>query len=95
MASSEGGRRPTVGLVGDIDMSTIDQAESLVRDVMRAGASEVVIDVGLVTFFGAAGARLISTLLQEGLEVELVGASRQIVKVLDICGFLGHPRLTV
>lgn len=95
MSDSGGPQRPSVGLVGDLDSSTIAQAEALVRDVLQSGATEVTIDMGLVTFFGAAGVHMLVDLLDQGVQLELVDVPTAVRRVLTIFGLDHHPWVTL
>lgn len=95
MSASDDHARPSVGLVGDLDASTIAQAEVLVRDALRSGTPAITIDMGLVSFFGAAGGHLIVGLLEQGVELELVDVPGHALRVLAIFGLDQHPRVTL
>lgn len=81
-------------LVGDLDISTIAEAEALVREALAPGVVAISLDMKAVTFFSVAGVRLLVELLQQGLHVELVDASRQMRRVIEICGLRANPLLT-
>lgn len=85
MTGLDAGKRVLVCLAGDLDQSTVPAATSLIREAL-APANSVSIDMGAVTFFSAAGVRMLVELLNQGLEVELVDASHQTLRVLQICG---------
>lgn len=88
------GRQPSVSLEGDLDVSTVDQAEGLIRAELRSNLGPLLINMGKVTFFSAAAVRLVAMLLAEEVEIVLLDAPHQVRKVIRICGLDEHPRLS-
>lgn len=85
MAGLSGGNRALVCLAGEIDQASIVAARVTLADALSSSTTVVCIDMAEVTFFSAAGVRLLLELVERGLEVELVGAPRQVRRVLEIC----------
>ncbi|MBE7188744.1 STAS domain-containing protein [Jatrophihabitans endophyticus] len=86
--------RTTVTWSGDIDLSTVWAAQSeLMAVIEAAGADEVVVDLGAVTFLDSMG---ISALLSArgaaetaGVRLMLSGLSDSIEKLFAVAGLTG------
>jgi anti-anti-sigma factor len=71
-----------VAVAGDLDQDTSPQVQQAVNDLVRdAGVRHVLMDLGEVTFLGAAGVR---ALLVCHRDADLQGACFQVCRVSDI-----------
>ncbi|HEX5401880.1 MAG TPA: STAS domain-containing protein [Pseudonocardiaceae bacterium] len=101
-APSNGGRPPlltvqsteqdgvvVVGLAGELDMSTADQALTTLRDA-TVGAASVVVDMTGLRFFASAGLNVLLYLRRDlsdrDVVVRLVADQRAVLRPLELMG---------
>lgn len=77
-------------VAGEIDLMTAPQLSQQLMDAGVEECCDLVVDLSAVTFFAAAGARVLDDVqrARDGSgahELVLVGASAQVRKVLDLC----------
>jgi anti-anti-sigma factor len=81
--------RPKVFLRGELDMSTVNEAEEvLLKTVASATKGEVTVDVTLLTFIDGSGARALiaahNAAATTGRKIRIVGAHGLVATVLAI-----------
>lgn len=78
-----------VHLGGEVDMSTVDQAAQPIRHQLAASPAALVLDLLDVTFFSAAGLRLLiearSTAELAGIDLRVV-AGRAVTRPMELTG---------
>jgi anti-sigma B factor antagonist len=78
-----------VGLVGELDMTTVDLAAQAVDDAIARG-SFVIVDMTGLRFFSSAGLNLLLQLHREmgekQLDVRLAGDQRAVARPLELTG---------
>jgi anti-sigma B factor antagonist len=78
--------------IGELDLAASPSLHEQVGDVLSAGFRQVVIDLRRVTFIDLTGVRLLLRLTQDasddGWELSLVGAGRQVRQLLTLTGAL-------
>ena len=84
-----GGEHPKVILRGELDLSTVNEAEEvLLKTVASATKGEVTVDVTLLTFVDGSGARALiaahNLALTTGRRIRIVGAQGLVATVLSI-----------
>jgi anti-sigma B factor antagonist len=76
--------------IGELDLAASPSLHEQVGDVLTAGFTQVVIDLRRVTFIDLTGVRLLLRLAQDasddGWELSLVGAGRQVRQILTLTG---------
>lgn len=77
-------------VAGEIDLMTAPQLSQQLMDAGVEECCDLVVDLSAVTFFAAAGARVLDDVQRArddsgAHELVLVGASDQVHKVLDLC----------
>ncbi|MGM1062688.1 STAS domain-containing protein [Saccharothrix sp. Mg75] len=87
---SSDGDETLVELSGEIDMACDDQFTLALRALADRPPADVVVDLGGVTFFGAAGLRFVAevrqVLARTGRDLRIANPSRAATKLLDITG---------
>jgi len=84
-----GGEHPKVILRGELDLSTVNEAEEvLLKTVASATKGEVTVDVTLLTFVDGSGARALiaahNAAEATGRRIRIVGAQGLVATVLSI-----------
>ena len=78
--------------IGELDLAASPSLHEQVGDALTAGFRQVVIDLRRVTFIDLTGVRLLLRLAQDasddGWELSLVGAGRQVRQMLTLTGAL-------
>ena len=86
-----------VALTGELDLATAPfVSATLERELHTDG--DVVIDARDVSFVDVSGARVLlrtAERLPTGRQLVVAGAPTRLVKVLQLCGWLDHPGLSV
>ncbi len=82
----------TVTVAGELDLATVDEFSSAVRDGLARGG--VLIDLRQVTFMDSGGVRALNTALREAAERGRSlrvrgGMQSSVVQVLEMTGMLG------
>jgi anti-anti-sigma factor len=81
---------PRIVLAGEIDMIASERLEAALAWTASRPPSDVVVDVGGVTFFGSVGvnflARLALRIRPFGHAVRVVSAGRVVTHPLEVCG---------
>lgn len=83
---------------GDIDASTFKELQNKASEVIEAGASNILLDMGLVNYMGSAGfraihaiANLLNTEQKEGMykseHVKLLNPRGEVARVIKTLGF--------
>jgi anti-sigma B factor antagonist len=86
------GRHAELSAEGEIDASTQDQLRSLLFDVIARGATDLVLDLGAVTFLDSSGLRGIVEAIQRGATIKVRKPQPAVQIVFDIVEI---PGLTV
>jgi anti-sigma B factor antagonist len=78
--------------IGELDLAASPLVREQVGDVLTAGFTQVVIDLGRVTFIDLTGVRLLLRLAEDasddGWELSLAGAGGQVRHILTLTGAL-------
>lgn len=79
-----------IRLDGEVDMANVEIVRHSLRAVAQRGAA-VTVDVTRLAFIDVAGLRVVvegaAELAQHGGHLVLVGASRQLLRILRLCGW--------
>ncbi|HEX8344318.1 MAG TPA: STAS domain-containing protein [Actinoplanes sp.] len=79
-----------IRVTGEIDMGTAGQLNIAVRQALRVRPSEVLIDLGAVSFLDSSGIRALLIARQDGegcaATVRVVNAREHVLRVLEITG---------
>jgi anti-anti-sigma factor len=84
-------RPPSIALctvTGEVDLMTVPELRAQLRKAVGGGCRDVVVDVTAITFFAVAGVRALDEAQRsrgDARDLVLVGASDQLIKVLDLC----------
>ncbi|MET7298495.1 anti-sigma factor antagonist [Embleya sp. NPDC005575] len=85
-------------LEGEIDLANVDVVRRVLAAASRDGG-DVRVDVGKLAFIDVAGLRVFvdqaGALSRRGGHMVLIGASRQMLRVLALCGWDAVPGLTM
>lgn len=85
----------TVVISGELDTATVPRFAALTAGYADAGIRRLVVDVSGLAFADVAGLRALDALLvqaeQRGISVVMCGVSRQLGRLMAICG-ARHPR---
>jgi anti-sigma B factor antagonist len=86
------GSRHTLRVLGELDLLTAPELEAAIGECHSAQASEVVLDLGELTFVDSTGLRsiLIAKQLCESnrCELRLIGAQAQVRRLFELTGLL-------
>ena len=90
--SEESGSVPVtiLHIIGDLDANTQKDFESKAQEIVKGGASNLLLDLSAVGYMGSAGLRAIhamSTSLKEGGQIKLLSPSEAVARVLKTLGF--------
>ncbi|HEV7584539.1 MAG TPA: STAS domain-containing protein [Solirubrobacteraceae bacterium] len=89
------GRRHTVALMGELDLSTADELEARIEQACSDGAGELVLDLQELSFMDSTGLRAILGARERceghGCELFLTRAQPAVLRLLQLTGVL--PRL--
>jgi anti-anti-sigma factor len=90
------GKPPVLQVIGEIDLSTVDDLRTAMEDAMAADPT-VVVDMGGVTFIDAVGLRAVLALAatRNGVgPLNLVNAPR-VTWLLDVVGLADLPSIVI
>ncbi|MDI2132766.1 STAS domain-containing protein [Yinghuangia seranimata] len=77
-------------LEGEVDLANVEIVRHSLRAVARDGA-DIIVDVSRLAFIDVAGLRVVvegaNEVARRGGRLVLVGASRQLVRILRLCGW--------
>lgn len=80
----------TLGLSGELDLSTLEQLEAALDDGVRGTSDLVVVDLRKLTFLDSSGLRVIlalhAGLREEGGRLVVVKGPRRVHRVLELTG---------
>ncbi len=87
---SQTARRGSDTPVGELDLVTVVQLESELRDLRKAGFRRFVLDLRELTFIDSTGLHLALTwdayARSDGIDFELIEGSRSIQRIFEITG---------
>ncbi len=84
------GESVRIALIGELDLASAERLESELRDVAKAGPSELVIDLRRLQFLDSNGLRVLSEAneraQEEGHALRVVRGPRAVQRVFEITG---------
>ena len=84
----------TVFVAGEIELATAEQFGQALKDVLSWGAKSVDVDMLEVAFIGSLGINALvdarRTALEQGIELRVAQASRQVRRVLELMGLADY-----
>jgi anti-sigma B factor antagonist len=90
--------RRTFLLSGDLDVSSADQVEAIIRQAFSPGTAAVVLDLREVTYMDSSGLRVIVAAAQlceqHGSEFALVPGPPEVQRVFELTGISEHLPFT-
>ncbi|HEY2771440.1 MAG TPA: MEDS domain-containing protein [Solirubrobacteraceae bacterium] len=97
MTLTEQDGRVGVHLMGEIDYASGHYLTARLAEHVD-GESDLIVEAGELSFLGAGGARALidaANLLPPPRHLVLRGAAQPVLRVIELCGFLDHPRLAI
>ncbi|MEA2282092.1 MAG: hypothetical protein QOK21_2699 [Solirubrobacteraceae bacterium] len=75
---------------GELDLSTVDQLDSTLRELRQAGSDQIELDLSALTFIDSTGLRLVlawdGAARRDGLRLRLVPGRPAVQRVFEITG---------
>lgn len=75
-----------VRIIGEIDISNVDDARELVDPVTDLGAEQVVFDLSDLSFIDSSGLALLLSVADKVPSVLLKGPSRSVTRIIEVTG---------
>jgi anti-sigma B factor antagonist len=96
LESRSDGRRHTIALAGELDLSTARELEAITAEVCAGGAGEVVFDLEELSFMDSTGLRAVLIARERcerhGCELLLARPQPAVLRLLQLTGLYGRLR---